>query len=879
MRRTNDRSRLGRALMAAVCLTAGCRPVDDAETPAAQATPEPVQAPASKVRTAYARIGPRGEPRKVKYEVVDGMAIFEGDIILGTAEQVERESESLRAQAEGRVSAQGLIVTPTSKRWPNGVVPYVHVYGSLYDNYVVADAMRHWERQTGLRFSPVSASTPTSTPHVYFTKGTVCSSAVGMQGDRQFIILAEGCGFGSVVHELGHAIGLWHEQSRADRDQYVDILWDNILDGSEHNFEQHISDGDDEGPYDFNSIMHYGSTSFGKTDPVTGAKLTTIRTKNGESIGQRSGLSPGDVAAAAKMYPGVVKGYFEEITPTGQVKGWALDTASPGVSIDVHYYIDGPAGSGAYSGAAATDVYRSDVNDAFNGIVGDHGFYFPVPAYFRDGQPHTMYVYGIDAQGLHNPLLDGSARTFNLPGAFGTLDSIGGDGVVTGWALDLDSPSASINVYYSIDGNPATAATITANLYRGDVNAAYPGTTGNHGFSFRLPDSYVDGQEHTLQVFALDAQGRNSPLLNGAPRTFRLAMPIVYQAGDFIGSGTEQLLAIFGGGTGRRVNAYDYRFKNGAYDLRYQENWGDSGVMDGWHEPSDVKLKGDFRGLGYDQLLFINNSGWGGRVMITDFRDGVVPVEVRYHEPYGQSDILNGWQGPEDLQLVGDFLGRGHDQVMFINRDGVGGRVMIADFSDGAAPVEVGYLESWSSLPDTLQGWIDPNDQLLVGDFQNRGYDQVLCINRAGTQGRVQVLDFRDGVAPAEVRYSEQTGAFPQLDGLTDDGDAGFVGDFRGLGYDQLLLVNNGTTGPRLLVADFLDGVPPAEVRYREEIGDGYVLYNLTTTAFVGDFRALGHDQLLYGSPYLGTHRYTRIVDFSDGVAPTEVLYNQIEMN
>lgn len=66
----------------------------------------------------------------------------------------------------------------------------------------------------------------------------------------------------AATHELLHAVGFWHEQSREDRDNYVTIHWENIDDDEEHNFEQHISDGDDIGIYDYQSIMQYFDTAF-----------------------------------------------------------------------------------------------------------------------------------------------------------------------------------------------------------------------------------------------------------------------------------------------------------------------------------------------------------------------------------------------------------------------------------------------------------------------------------------------------------------------------------------------------------------------------------------------------------------------------------------
>lgn len=882
MRRNIQCSRFIRALTAVACLGTACRPEG-----AAEPTPPPPPAPRTPttaitgVRSAWVRLGPNAEPKEVKYEAVNGLALFEGDIILGTVEAVERESANVRAQAEGRVSAQSVHVTGSSKRWPNGVVPYVHVWDSMYDDVAVSDAITHWERKTALRFVPLSATTPTSVDHVYFVKGTGCSSSVGRQGGRQFIQLGSGCFKGKIIHEIGHAIGFWHEQSREFRDNFVEILWDNIEPGKEHNFEQHLSDGDNHGPYDFGSIMHYEPFAFGREDPVTKEALQTIRTLGGEAIGQRIELSAGDLAGAAAIYPGEVKGNFEELSSTGQVKGWALDTASPEVSIDVHFYIDGPAGSAPFMAAVPTNVFRADVKSANGGIEGNHGFAFTVPAWLRDGQTHTLYAYGLDAQGLHNPLLAGSPRSINLSGAFGTLNTLSYDGVVSGWALDLDSPNTSITVSYTIDGNPASAGSFVAGYYRADVKAAYPMVSGSHGFSFRIPEAYMDGLEHTLRIYAVDQQGHHSPLLTNAPKTFRLAMPSVYRAGVFSGTGSaEQLLSLFGTGFGTRVFVTGYVNVAGLPTENYEEFYGASPLLDGFHSPGDAQLQGDFRGLGYDQLLLINNNAvsGAGRVLVADFRDGAVPGEVRYLETWGQNTLLNDWHGTEDLQLAGDFLNHGHDQVLFFNRSGYAGRVMITDFSDGAVPVEVGYYENWSA-PNSFEDCSEPDDALHVGDFRNLGYDQVLCINRSGPGARVRILDFHTGVAPAQVRYVELPGASTVLDHLVDPDDKQAVGDFRGLGYDQLLMVNPGTTGPAMIVADFLDGVPPAEVRYHEQKGVSTTPGRLgSRTMLVGDFRGVGHDQVLYGSS-TDPSRYTFIMDLSDGVAPAETVFEKAEIN
>jgi hypothetical protein len=138
--------------------------------------------------------------------------------------------------------------------------------------------------------------------------------------------LADGCQLGQTIHEIGHVIGLWHEQSREDRDSFVTIQWANIEPGKEHNFNQHISDGDDVGAYDYGSIMHYGRTAFSRNGQDTIVPINPA----GAAIGQRTALSAGDIAAANSFCRGGVIGTFKEpvqdVTIKERIKDLAADT-------------------------------------------------------------------------------------------------------------------------------------------------------------------------------------------------------------------------------------------------------------------------------------------------------------------------------------------------------------------------------------------------------------------------------------------------------------------------------------------------------------------------------------------------------------------------
>lgn len=220
----------------------------------------------------------------VEYAVVDGKAIYQGDIRLGDADAI--------ASRERERSLFGLVVTPAGHKWPGGRMPYAADAGN---REIVEKAAAYIAARTAVRIVP---KTDADRDFVRVLTSGTNDSAVGRTGGEQILNLTANCSLGTAIHELCHALGLWHEQCRPDRDRHITVVTANVRPGFMPQFAIQDTDAAIVGPYDYRSIMHYGPHGFAwPRDAVT------IRTKSGESIGQRDGLSPGDVASLMDLYP------------------------------------------------------------------------------------------------------------------------------------------------------------------------------------------------------------------------------------------------------------------------------------------------------------------------------------------------------------------------------------------------------------------------------------------------------------------------------------------------------------------------------------------------------------------------------------------------
>lgn len=154
-------------------------------------------------------------------------------------------------------------------RWPKAIVPYKiknDYYASQLETIYLG--MKMWMEKTCVRFVPAESDEARTTGHTHYIEifsGSGCYSSVGYRHrSHQVSLKARGCTIpGIVAHELGHTLGLHHEQCRPDRDNYLNIRLDPVDSTKVHNFYKKSGTTNYNMPYDYCSLMHYGATAFG----------------------------------------------------------------------------------------------------------------------------------------------------------------------------------------------------------------------------------------------------------------------------------------------------------------------------------------------------------------------------------------------------------------------------------------------------------------------------------------------------------------------------------------------------------------------------------------------------------------------------------------
>jgi len=214
--------------------------------------------------------------------------------------------------------------TYNTNLWPGGRIPYEFDANVTPANAAaMLVAMSWWENVAAVDFVPRFADFN----YVHIQNSTGNNSQVGTVGGIQLINIVSWGTTAIMAHELGHALGYWHEQSRSDRNTFVTINIANICqtccplaDGTpascNSQFQQEPTSAA-YGPYDFDSVMHYGRCSFSTNAAGCNAMCPTVfGTGVGETlfvnqpyfsqwhcqVGQRDHLSYWDALVMSFLY-------------------------------------------------------------------------------------------------------------------------------------------------------------------------------------------------------------------------------------------------------------------------------------------------------------------------------------------------------------------------------------------------------------------------------------------------------------------------------------------------------------------------------------------------------------------------------------------------
>ena len=276
----------------------------------------------------------------VDYIEEGDFAVTEGDIIIGPKAQVREWRLAVeRGQQQMNEARKALTIDTPAQLWLRGSsglieVPYIVDVGNAAN---IASAVAEVNRVMAgvMQWVPRAAQSD----YVSFNLtaigiGGSCSSNVGRIGGRQTINGDPECAVSTLVHEMGHAVGLWHVQQDASANAFVDLKL-NRMDPGKRSNNQAIFGTRTFGGYDYNSIMHYFRTNF----PAYADRVTLETKPAGIDVAGNGTYSPADIDALRRLYGSAPTRTTVHSNPPG------LQLVVDGVTVTTPASFDWPVGS------------------------------------------------------------------------------------------------------------------------------------------------------------------------------------------------------------------------------------------------------------------------------------------------------------------------------------------------------------------------------------------------------------------------------------------------------------------------------------------------------------------------------------------------------
>ncbi|MBC7925618.1 MAG: IPT/TIG domain-containing protein [Bryobacteraceae bacterium] len=250
--------------------------------------------------------------RDVTFQVINGLAIVGGDMVIGEA-TIEETPDGVRTafltvpetpgstQSTKRSSEKHAnSVTIPTRLWPKvgGVVtvPYITTKGSA----TMTTAINDFNNQFAGKFRWVPRTNQRAYVDINLDgqSSNSCYATLGYTGGRSILQgVNGGCAVFAMLHEMAHVLGLAHEQARADRSRYIAVDFSNIAAASRNAYEQDFANNMDLGLYDYGSLMHYAPRGFGRNENPDMESIPV-----GIPFGDPPIFSAGDLDALDRLY-------------------------------------------------------------------------------------------------------------------------------------------------------------------------------------------------------------------------------------------------------------------------------------------------------------------------------------------------------------------------------------------------------------------------------------------------------------------------------------------------------------------------------------------------------------------------------------------------
>jgi uncharacterized protein (TIGR02145 family) len=272
-----------------------------------------------------------GIEQEINVEIENGLVFWSDDILLFS----EKEFDLIKLE-------KGNIHSIKSLRWPSGIIPYTISNNHSLTNDIL-EAIKITNNQTNINLIPRT----NETNYVEFVEEDKnrCFAIIGMAGGRQRVNV-NNCGIATIIHEIGHALGMWHEHQRNDRDDFITIQYENIEDDKKFNFDKKLDNILPIGNYDYFSIMHYYSAAGSKNGNPTIIPKRPPATF--DMIPYPKKLSEGDIFAINSIYRNknnCVSIYYPNDKGLGDFSGF-LNGLKPNQKYYIRTYANNNTGTG-----------------------------------------------------------------------------------------------------------------------------------------------------------------------------------------------------------------------------------------------------------------------------------------------------------------------------------------------------------------------------------------------------------------------------------------------------------------------------------------------------------------------------------------------------